>query len=415
MKSDVLALSDETWIEMEASDGVICSDAAGRPYDVGAANLAAAIGLRGAEGLDIPNALDWLDSSAKQVHLETLRHAYQFRDHPEDFENSPAYFCMLVMVTVLRQQFGVRYNPARIRDPSFQDPNCFEPDFSDSRDLFIHGIIGGPGGTCASMPVLYVAVGRRLRYPLKLVQAKGHLFVRWDDAGGTAWSPGAQFNVEATCEGLWCPPDEHYMTWPVPMNQNDLAAGIYLRPLGFKEEVAMFRSTRATCLWENGRYGDALRECHLAVALAPHHQPYSWQIMDFYRRYRERMLGKAAYEIAAVGLTTHEELSLQHNILRGHIELLRRGKPGYDLAAFGICATRLPGQDAVTAPDRLDARPGSGATISTSMDGFQSAPVRSALEQIARAKRQTDFNRENRARLQRGLPGLNPTEYLGKE
>jgi hypothetical protein len=115
-------------------------------YDIAAANLAAAVGLLGAEPLNIDKALGWLDGAANQVHKETLRHAYQFHERPQDFENSPAYFCMLALVTVLRLQLGVRYNPARIRDPKFQDPHCFDPDFSDSRDLFIHGMIGGPGG-----------------------------------------------------------------------------------------------------------------------------------------------------------------------------------------------------------------------------------------------------------------------------
>jgi hypothetical protein len=43
--------------------------------------------------------------------------------------------------------------------------------------------------------VLYVAIGRRLGYPLKLVECKGHLFVRWEDAK-------ERFNIEGTSRGL---------------------------------------------------------------------------------------------------------------------------------------------------------------------------------------------------------------------
>jgi hypothetical protein len=50
--------------------------------------------------------------------------------------------------------------------------------------LFLHGLTQGRGGTCLSMPVAYVAVGRRLGYPLKLVTAKGHLFARWESLDG---------------------------------------------------------------------------------------------------------------------------------------------------------------------------------------------------------------------------------------
>ena len=46
------------------------------------------------------------------------------------------------------------YNKQRVRDV----------DFKNSRDLFLHGMVGGAsGGTCVSMPVLYVAVGPVVR------------------------------------------------------------------------------------------------------------------------------------------------------------------------------------------------------------------------------------------------------------
>ncbi len=320
----------------------LCPDARHGDYDIAAANLAAAVGLRGAEDVDVESALAWLDHAAKRSHFETSRHSYQFRDRPQEFGNSAAYFCMLAMVTVLRQEFGVRYNPARVRDPKFQDPYCIDPDFSDSRDLFIHGMIGGPGGTCASMPVLYVAVGRRLGYPLKLVLAKEHLFVRWDDAEGKVCSPGARFNIEATSEGLHCPPDERYRNWPIPVEEKELAKGLYLRSLEPNEEVSLFRSTRTICLWENGRYADALRECQYAILLAPASPAYVWQIMDLYKKYRAIKATKSPAEAAALSMPLDEELALQQNIFLGHQERLRRGQTGYNLAEFGIVVRSLP-------------------------------------------------------------------------
>ncbi|HLW64211.1 MAG TPA: hypothetical protein VKS79_02755 [Gemmataceae bacterium] len=305
-------------------------------YDVAQGNLLAAHGLPGAEGRNFLNDLDWIDHVAKTVRIETLRHSYQFRDNPSAFENCPAYFCMLVLATVMYQQFGVRYNPARIRDPKFQDPYCLDPDFSDSRDLFIHGMIGGPGGTCASMPVLKAAVGRRLGYPLKLVEAKGHLFLRWDDVSGEQWRPGARFNIEATCEGLACPPDEHYLRWPHPMDERDLTVYGYMQPLTPPEETAMFRSTRAICLWENGNYAECLRECHWAIVLAPHRPQHCWQIMDFYKKYRAVMATKTREEVAKLALYFEEEHAIQENIVFGHQERLRRGRPGFNLAEFGV-------------------------------------------------------------------------------
>lgn len=400
---------------MEALERIyLFSDTSRGDYDAAAANFQAAVGLRGAEDLDCGYGLIWLNRVANRVHIETLRHSYQFRERPEDFENSPAYFCMLVMATVLRKEFGVRYNPDRIRDPKFQDPNCFDPDFSDSRDLFIHGMIGGPGGTCASMPVLFVAVGRRLGYPLKLVKAKGHLFVRWDDPNGEKWSPGARFNIEATSEGLWCPPDEHYMKWPVPITEQELARGIYLRSLEPKEEVAMFRATRAICLWENGCYADALRECAIAIALAPQDQEYVWQIMDLYKKYRAIMATKSPEEIAELALYYDEEIELQKNIVRGHHERLRRGQPGYNLAEFGIYPKPLTYEDhkLLLAPERLvpnQSLPKTGRATVTSDVGVHHPPaVQEALAHLERVKQQNELNRQNQERLWRGPPGFNP-------
>jgi hypothetical protein len=64
--------------------------------------------------------------------------------------------------------------------------------FADPSKVFLHGLLGPERvGTCSSLPVLYVAVGRQLGYPLKLVTAKGHLFVRWEGA-------------ESRAGWLWC-------------------------------------------------------------------------------------------------------------------------------------------------------------------------------------------------------------------
>ncbi|MCI0348052.1 MAG: hypothetical protein L0Z53_01390, partial [Acidobacteriales bacterium] len=140
--------------------------------DIALANLACAQGLPGAEDLDMAQALKTLAAWCERVRHETDRHWHRFSQSRQEYNNSAAYFKMLMLVTVLQQDFGVRYNPERANDP----------DFTDSRDLFIHGLLGPDRtGTCMSMPALYVAVGRRLGYPLKLAQARRHLYVRWED------------------------------------------------------------------------------------------------------------------------------------------------------------------------------------------------------------------------------------------
>ena len=64
------------------------------------------------------------------------------------------------------------------------------------------------------MPVLYIAIGRRLGYPLKLVTTKAHLFIRWESATD-------RFNVEATGRGMNRYDDEHFKHWPFPVTEED--------------------------------------------------------------------------------------------------------------------------------------------------------------------------------------------------
>ena len=142
--------------------------------DVGAVNLICAIGLPGAEAIDLDRYLTWLADAARRVDLSIRRHTHRFNNTPSLYQNSPGYFRCYHLLQTLQEDLGVRYNPARVTDADFQMPQCINPDFRDSRDLFIHGIIDGPGVTCASMPVIYAAVGRRLGFPLKLVEAPGH-------------------------------------------------------------------------------------------------------------------------------------------------------------------------------------------------------------------------------------------------
>jgi len=304
--------------------------------DIAALNLCCALGLPGAEDLDIDRLLSKVDVMARHVLLETERHYYRFINDPGDYEHSQGYFCILMLITVLQQDCGVRYNPARIRDAKFQDPDCFDPDFSNSKDLFIHGILDGPGGTCSSMPVLTAAVARRLNYPVRLVEAPGHLFARWDDPNG--WFNGIpdRFNIDCSGQGFACYPDDHYRSWPKRWSAHEEESGSYLKSLTRREEIAAFLVTRGHCLWDNGRLGDAIRAYGRACVFAPNDPRYDWQLCDAYKKYRVDITNYAPDQAAKVCLTVEEQLELQKSIVRGHVARVCDGKPGLKLAEFGI-------------------------------------------------------------------------------
>jgi hypothetical protein len=210
-----------------------------------------------------------------------MRHLYRFDPQatvpPSEFNygwSLGRFFCYMLL-QVLQEDCGVRYNPAR----------KFNPDFCLPEDVFIHGILqdGGAGGTCASMPVVYVAVGHRLGLPLKLVEGRGHYFFRWDDPRGTiirwpdlgeCWIPSDRFNVEGTGEGIAFHDDAYYIRWPQLWTEIDFAHGRYLRSLTPKEEFASFLVQRGECFWDLGQHLEALKAYHFARILVPEDERY---------------------------------------------------------------------------------------------------------------------------------------------
>jgi hypothetical protein len=233
--------------------------------DIAAVNLVCAVGLPGCEHLDVGRCLRTVEKWTQLVKRYTSA-AYSMREEntPPEFANSRAFFRVLCMITALQKHCGVRYNPL-----------CMTTwDFSDPADSFIHGMIGGAGGTCASMPVLYAAVGRRLGYPIKLVHTQGHVFARWDDPEGKHPLGPDRLNIEATNRGLECQPDEFYLTWPFKVKESVLRSRRYLQSLTPVEELASFIGLRGYVLFDNLRLGEAAEAFATAMDLAPHDPHY---------------------------------------------------------------------------------------------------------------------------------------------
>jgi hypothetical protein len=231
--------------------------------DIGIVNLICGMGLPWSDIINTELPLAELDRMDNQVKAETDRHYRKFQRKPKDFNNSEAYFRMLCLVTVLQQDFGVAYSPHRAK-PSDGPIEPNETFFADSRDIFLHGLLGAERtGTCASLPVLYIAVGRRLGYPLKLVAAKNHLFLRWENAR-------ERLNIEATTQGLATFEDDYYRRWPFPMTADEERTERYLTSLSPSEELSVFLSLRTQCLLAAGRWDEALFSQEQVCRLAPH-------------------------------------------------------------------------------------------------------------------------------------------------
>lgn len=213
--------------------------------DIAVANLLCAKALPGSESLNIPAAIKRLDEWAAKVKAETERHLYRVTDpkYAEHYQHSEARLRAEFLVQVLQEDCGVHYNMARIRDV----------DFSNPKDMFILGMIDDPnGGTCASMPVLYVAVGRRLGYPMKLALAKQHVYCRWE-------GEREQLNIDGAANGgLDFPADEEYRKWPEPISDGEMATREFLRSLTPSEELSLFMLNRGCVLHARENFAEAI-------------------------------------------------------------------------------------------------------------------------------------------------------------
>jgi hypothetical protein len=234
--------------------------------DIARLNLLCAAGLPRDEDWDLNNSLTILDQMAARVRTETERHLNRFQRNPTEFENSEGFFKMLMLAVVLAEDFQVHYAPGKTGGAA--EARTGDGFFGDAHDVFLHGLTGPKRqGTCSSLPVLQVAVGRRLGYPLKLVATKGHLFVRWEDAR-------ERFNIEAAGQGVNRFSDDYYRHWPFEVSLEEVQREGYLKSLSATEELAVFLSIRGMCQQEAKRYAEAAKSFQAAARLAPGCQSY---------------------------------------------------------------------------------------------------------------------------------------------
>jgi len=242
-------------------------------FDLAAIDLACADGLPGADCLDVGSCLAWMDHAAEWVRQHTAIMFDHFAHRMETYDHSEGIFRIVALMSVLQRGLGVHYDPEYIAGLA---------DFADSRQCFLHGIVEGHGGTCASLPVLYCAVGRRLGYPLQLVRTASHMFCRWDDPGGE------RFNIEINATGLNTHPDDYYLDWPVPIRDTAWREETcYLRSLGPRQALASVWAKRGFCLDANGRQGESVDAFATACSLVTDDRSLDrtfWRMLEQWRR-----------------------------------------------------------------------------------------------------------------------------------
>lgn len=209
--------------------------------------------------MDLPAYVARLDEWAEAIREKTAQNWRVYHRKPAEFDFNRNVFRALYMCYCLTTDHGIRYNPAQLGRDVW--------DFSNADDQFICGLLGpNRSGTCASLPVLAVAIGRRLGYPLHLVMAPNHLLLRWDDGKDP-------FNVEWNGDGARVHEDDYYYTWPLRWTERahrlNRTHGVFLSNLSPARELAKCLYNRSVVLRETGRVEEGLEALDAAERLDP--------------------------------------------------------------------------------------------------------------------------------------------------
>jgi hypothetical protein len=272
METSLVSVDEFTGLKVDRLDN----------YDYLALSYYAARGLPGTEKSNLEHWYSKRDAWVYRIQFEIARHLYRFDPKagpPTEtfYGNSLGRFLCYMTLQVLQQDCGVKYHPDRRTNPDACKP----------RDIFAHGIMDddGQGGTCASMPVVYVSVLRRLGCPVYLVETRRHGFCRWEDTKGTRihwrspdvklWIPPERFNFDGSGDGISFHPDWYYEIFPERWTAFEREHRCYLGTKTARQALAGMLIERGELFWDSGMIGEALRSYHFARLIFPDDARYN--------------------------------------------------------------------------------------------------------------------------------------------
>jgi hypothetical protein len=265
--------------------------------DVAVVNLLCATDLPSADPLDIPECLSQLDDWANYVYRETIRGYPQYLANPDPNKGSDAVYKLWALMHAVRAlsciearfMSGNTIENYQTIDTSMKPTGGPYKYRVNSQVSFIHGLLSPRSlGSCASNPVLFTAIGRRLGYPVKLVLTVQHIFNRWVD-------DTEQFNMDGSMKYIGGDEDHHYIDRFRPWRDWERKSTAFHRPLTPREELAAFMFNRSICECANLRYDDALKSGKIAARFQPDHHGYvedQWNV-EGYKAAKLRQEGTA--------------------------------------------------------------------------------------------------------------------------
>jgi hypothetical protein len=253
-------------------------------------NLLCSVGLPDGNKLRIGDYLQTLDAWAHKARELTEESTHLLTEHAEILENSEPLYRIYCLTRALLRNCGIHYSPDEIDKTK-------DADWSKSSRHMLHGLIGPEHhGTCASLPVLLVAVARRLGYPMTLVHSPGHVFTRWDGLKhpNPGWRERRNIEFSGDFDSY---PDERYFEQPVKWTRDTFEMErmrqplpLFLRSLTPAEELASFLVQRGHALEAFGMFTEAMAAYTAAFRLAPHNDMYIYFSKECNRKQLDHVL-----------------------------------------------------------------------------------------------------------------------------
>jgi regulator of sirC expression with transglutaminase-like and TPR domain len=116
-------------------------------------------------------------------------------------------------------------------------------------------------GNCVTMPFLFLILGQRLGLNVSAATAPLHILVKFKDETGTT------YNLETTSGGN--PARNAWYREQMPMTDEAITNGAYLRPLTKKETVALMAETLAEHYFERQEFEQTIVIANLALEYHP--------------------------------------------------------------------------------------------------------------------------------------------------
>lgn len=129
-----------------------------------------------------------------------------------------------------------------------------------SNKLLPHYLVSKKGN-CVTMPFLFLILGQRLGLDVTAATAPLHILVRFKDEAGTS------YNLETTSGAD--PARDAWYREQMPMTDQAIANGVYLRALSRRETVALMGTTLAEYYFELGEFEKAITIADLTLQYYP--------------------------------------------------------------------------------------------------------------------------------------------------